>query len=312
MEFLQLPGMEELETASDEDDKEKIEDVVPETPKDIIVEVGDVFQMGEHRLMCGDSMNEENIQKLLEGRSEKTTHCISDPPYGIAYSPDSFDMIKNDDRILDYTALAEKYTNGYFCMWTGYQVVDDWVKLIKSTFEKVTNMIIWHKGGGCMGDCERNLAQDFEILLVSNRKNKLATDYRGSATWYWNREEKEAYLEKASKDEMRDVLTKIGNGDTLWKVNKDHGSDYLHPTQKPVEINQRVIANFTFRDDNVLDLFGGSGSNLIACEKTRRTCYMMELDEKYIQVILKRYNDYMKGDGNIECMNRELDLTPIL
>lgn len=67
---------------------------------------------------------------------------------------------------------------------------------------------------------------------------------------------------------------------------------YLHPTQKPVEINERVIDNFTQVGDNVLDLFGGSGSNLITCEKTKRVCYMMELDPKYVQTIVKRYHEY--------------------
>jgi len=57
-------------------------------------------------------------------------------------------MIKNDDKILDYTQLAKKYTNGYFCMWTGYQVVDTWMQLIRKTFEAINNVIIWHKGGG--------------------------------------------------------------------------------------------------------------------------------------------------------------------
>lgn len=308
MEFLQIDELNQIQLEESDPEKEKIEDVVPAIKENIIVQRWDIFQLWEHRLMCGDSMNEEDIQKLLEWRNENVTHCISDPPYWIAYSPDSFDMIKNDDTILDYTWLAKKYTNWYFCMWTWYQVVDHWSQLIKNTFWKLTNMIIWHKGGGWMWDCARNLAQDFEILLVSNRDNKLATDYRWSATWYWNLEEKEDFIKTASKDELKSTLTKLTEWQSIWKVWKDNWIEYMHPTQKPVEINQRVIVNFTKRGDNILDLFWGSWSNLIACEKTRRKCYMMELDEIYVETILLRYYNYMKWEADIKCINRDLDL----
>jgi len=311
MEFLQIPELTELTEEFDEE-QEKIEDHIPVIDENkIIVQKWDIFQLWEHKLMCGDSMDEMQIQKLLKWQSENTTHCISDPPYWIAYTPDSFEMIKNDDRILDYTDLAKKYSNWYFCMWTGYQVVDDWSKLIKDTFWKLTNMIIWHKGGWWLGDCARNLAQDFEMLLVSNRENKLANDYRWSATWYWNQEEKIEYLKKAKKDELKNILEKITGWQTIWKVWKDNWIDYLHPTQKPVEINQRVLENFTYKKDNVIDLFWWSWSNLIACEKTDRRMYMMELDETYIQVIIKRYYEYTSWKKEINCLNREIDLTPI-
>jgi len=75
----------------------------------------------------------------------------------------------------------------------------------------------------------------------------------------------------------------------------------------PVEINQRVLENFTGESSNVLDLFGGSGSNMIACEKTNRVCYMMELDPKYVQTIIKRFKAYTGGGAKIECINREVD-----
>lgn len=158
---------------SEEEEKEAKEDNVPKEPKAIYVQHGDIFQLGNHTLMCGDSMKEADIKTLLKDKPEGKTHCISDPPYGISYTPDKHGMIKNDDVILDYTALGKKYTDGFFCMWTGYQVVDDWMKLIRTTFDKITNVIIWHKGGGGMGDCARTLAQDYEILLVSNRGNEI-------------------------------------------------------------------------------------------------------------------------------------------
>ena len=311
MEFLLIPEFSSLEEQVDEE-AEKIEDNVPEVnPKNILVRKWDIYQLWEHRLMCGDSMDETYIEKLLEWRNENITHCISDPPYWIAYSPDSFEMIQNDDTILDYTLLAQKYTNWYFCMWTWYQVAEEWIQLVKKTFKKLTNMIIWHKGGWWMWDWAINLDQDFEILLVSNRDNKLATDYRWSATWYWNQEEKAEYLKKAKKEELKEILEKINLWQTIWKVWKDNGSEYLHPTQKPVEINERVLKNYTHKEDNVLDLFWWSWSNLIACEKIWRKMYMMELDEEYVQVIIKRYHDYTKWEKKIQCLTREVDINQI-
>lgn len=294
----------EIPEAKTLDDKEAIEDVVPETPEEArYVREGDIFKLGNHTLMCWDSMKEEDVKKLIEW-AEGKIHCISDPPYGIAYNPDRHGMIKNDDKILDYTQLAKKYTTGYFCMWTGYQVVDSWMWLIRKTFDAINNVIIWHKGGGWTGDCARTLLQDYEILLVTNRGNEIQ-GYRGNATWYWNLEEKEAFLQKASKETMKDILTRLGKGEVIWKVGKDDRAEYLHPTQKPVEINQRVLENFTAENENVLDLFGGSGSNLIACEKMNRKCYMMELDPKYVEVIIQRYQEY--SGKKVQCLNRKIE-----
>jgi len=104
---------------------------------------------------------------------------------------------------------------------------------------------------------------------------------------------------------MKDILTRLGKGEVIWKVGKDGVSEYLHPTQKPVEINQRVLENFTAENENVLDLFGGSGSNLIACEKMNRKCYMMELDPKYIEVIIQRYQEYTGKP--VQCLNRKIE-----
>lgn len=310
-QLLDLWGVHVEPIVTKDEEREMKEDKVPEEPKAIYVQEGDVFQLWNHRLMCGDSMNEDCIKELIKGKNGNKTHCISDPPYGIAYNPDKHGMIKNDDKILDYTELGKKYSDGFFCMWTGYQVVDKWMEIVKNTFDKITNLIIWHKGGGGMGDCARTLAQDYEVLIVTNRGNEIQ-GHRWSATWMWNTEEKEEFMKRASKDMLKQVLTEISKGQCIWKVGKDDTSSYMHPTQKPVEINQRVLENFTAEGDNVIDLFGWSGSNLITCEKTRRVCYMMELDPKYIQVIIKRYAEYTDMDSPIMCLNRDIDMDLII
>lgn len=295
--------------AKDEDKEEK-EDVLPEEPKTIYVKEWDIFKLWNHTLMFWDSMNEENIKKLLNNKNKLKTHCISDPPYWIKYEWDSFDMIKNDDVILDYTWLAKKYSDWFFCMWTWRQVIDKRMDLVYNTFGKLTNLIIWHKWWWGMWDCARTLSQDYELLIVNNRMNDIQW-YRWWAVMYWNEENKEKYLKTASKESIKEILTNINNG-CIWKVWKDNSNEYLHPTQKPVEINQRLLENFTAIWENVLDLFWWSGSNLIACEKTNRVCYMMELDPIYVQTIIKRFYEYTWWSQITKCLNRELDMQLIL
>jgi len=137
----------------------------------------------------------------------------------------------------------------------------------------------------------RTLATDFEIGLVCNRGNKIQ-NRRLSALWDYQNKKKKDILALKSEDSLIEILTNIIDGEVIWKVKKDNTSSYLHPTQKPVEINEKVLLNFTKVGDVVLDLFLGSGSNLIACEKLGRKMFGMELDEKYAQIIVQRFVDF--------------------
>lgn len=287
---------------------EEIEDDVPEVreEKDIDVKFWDLFEIGDHRLLCWDSTDESNVKKLI-GDHEGILHCISDPPYWISYDNWNHWMIMNDDVILDYVWLAQKYTNGYFCMWTGYQVVDIRKQLIQKYFKKINNMIIRHKWWWWLWDCERTLAQDFEILLVVNRWNYIQSD-RGGAFRNRNKEEKQERLKKAKKEEITDLLEKLIDWTVTWKVKKDWNLQYSHPTQKPVEINDRVLINFTKEWDWVLDLFWWSWSNMASCYKNDRKCMMMELDPKYCQVIIDRM---IKLDPTLEIKKNWLSYNPL-
>jgi len=277
------------------------EDAVPEAPAEPITKEGHVWLLGRHRLMCGDSTNEKQVQKLVSYFDAEIKHCISDPPYGIAYDPKNhkYGMIKNDDVFLDYIALAKKYTNGVFFMWTSYQVVDEWINRVKQEFEKITNMIIWHKGGGGMGDCLRTLATDYEIALVNHRGQEIKSARTG-AVWDYQKAQRKEFLEKQKKADLVEVLNNIIDGETVWKIKKDNTSTYMHPTQKPVEVNQRALQTFTSKGDTVIDLFLGSGSNLIACQTLGRDCGGMELDPKYCDVIIKRWQDFTGLDAILE------------
>jgi DNA modification methylase len=278
------------------------EDAVPETPVTPVTAEGDVWLLGRHRLMCGDSTNEKDVQKLTSYFKEKTKHCISDPPYGLKYKSnhqDKHEMLINDDVFLDYIGIAKKHTDGVFFMWTSYQVVDEWVLRVKQEFNKVTNMIIWHKGGGAMGDLVKTLATDFEIALVNHRGHEIQTARTG-AVWEYQKSERKKFIEKQKKSELVSVLDSIINGEVFWKIKKDNTSTYLHPTQKPVEVNQKALRTFTRKNDAVIDLFLGSGSNLIACQTLGRDCGGMELDPKYCDVIIKRWQDFTGKQATLE------------
>mgnify|MGYP003664053359 FL=1 len=260
-----------------DEDKEGLtdEDDVPEVTEEPVSKLGDVWLLGEHRVMCGDSTSADDVAVLMDG--EKADMVFTDPPYGISYNPKSskHETIKNDDVFLDgWIPLVENYSKGFIFMWTGYQVVGKWIN-ITEPFGDITNMIIWSKGGGGLGDLYKRFSTDFEIALVWNRGAEL-------------------------KDK------RIGS---VWEINKDGGASYVHPTQKPVELIEKALINCSKSKDLVLDLFLGSGSTLIGCEKKGRKCYGMELDPKYVDVVIKRWQEYTGKEATLEGTGETFNLT---
>jgi DNA modification methylase len=238
-------------------------DEVPEVPEVPVIKLGDLIELGNHRVLCGDSTKEEDVKRLMDGK--KADMVFTDPPYGVSYSNNmnsKHEVIKNDDVFLDgWIPLVQKYSQGFIFMWTSYQVLSQWFK-ITEPFGKLSNMVVWAKGGGGLGDLKGAFATDYELALVWNRKSNLQDKRIGS----------------------------------VWSINKDGGATYVHPTQKPVELMEKGIFNCSKTRDIIMDLFLGSGSTLIASENLTRKCYGMELDEKYAQVIIQRWCDYTSID----------------
>lgn len=237
------------------------EDEVPEPPEDPVSRLGDIWQLGNHRLMCGDSTSIDAVDLLLEGQKAQMVH--TDPPYGVSYQSnlrtksEKFDVLKNDDVFLDIAPIIEACSTGWVFVWTSWKVLTTWIDLFEG-FGYPSNQVIWYKGGGGIGDLKKTFASDYETALVWHRGAELTGKRIGS----------------------------------VWKVDKDGASTYLHPTQKPVALAEEAIDKTTKKGYTVLDLFGGSGSTLIACEKTGRVARLMELDEKYVDVIIKRWQTY--------------------
>lgn len=222
---------------------------------------GDVWQLGNHRLICGDSTDVTVIDRLMDG--VKADMVFTDPPYGYEYQSnmrtktEKFDVIENDDKKLDFMPTVKQFNNGFVFVCTTWKVLKEWLEIFTRYYD-LSNMIIWDKGGGGIGDLKHTFLTDYEIILCSNNDKEITGKRIGS----------------------------------VWNIQKDNANDYVHATQKPVEVSATAIQNTTNENDKVLDLFGGSGSTLIACEQLNRKCYMCELDEHYCDIILQRWETF--------------------
>lgn len=239
-----------------------------EPPAEPKAKLGDIYQLGRHRLMCGDSTDKATVEKLMDGH--KADMVFTDPPYGVSYTgglqfkngqveKNNREMIKNDDVDIydDVFRILADFSNGACYIWfadtkaaTLYNAAEQ--------YGEIHALIIWVKNGG-YGALNANYKQKHEPCLYWKPKNA-KLNFCGATT-----------------------------ETTIWEINKDGVNEY-HPTQKPVALPAKAIRN---HDANtVLDIFGGSGSTLIACEQLERSCYMMELDPKYVDVIISRWEQF--------------------
>ena len=231
------------------------EDQVPPEPETPVTVLGDIWQLGRHRVMCGDSTSIDAVDTLLDGHTPDMV--FTDPPYNVAFNGRSgkFDVIMNDKLSdADFGTFIDNWLqtfeanrpNSYYicCNWAFYGILQ--------TRLKPKACIVWAKNVFGLGKGYRH---QHEFVLFDGL-----------------------------------IDPSIKNESDLWKIAKD--SKYQHPTQKPVELSERAIKNSTRANNTILDYFGGSGSTLIACEKTNRQARVMELDPKYVDVIVKRWQDF--------------------
>ena len=260
---LEVPDFKAEVLDAEEDDYE-----APEGGIETDIFLGDLFEIGEHRLLCGDSTDSDSVAKLMDG--QKADMVFTDPPYGINYksnhrksnSKTQFDILENDDKFLDFKANLILYTkeNSAWFVWTSHQVYPIWREMYEDFY---INTIIWNKGKMSMGDLN-SYGNNYEMaLFCSQGKPKL-------------------------KGERKKAI---------WEINVESGSEYVHPTQKPISLSAYAIPDLINKNDLVLDLFLGSGSTMVASHQLKRKCYGMELDPKYCQVIIDRM---MKLDPTLQ------------
>lgn len=276
----------------EEEETEIVEDEAPEVDEDAepIAKLGDIWQLGRHRLMCGDSTDKATVELLMDGK--KADMVFTDPPYGYNYQSNmrektsKFDVIENDDKILDFFPCIQAVCDGFVYICTTWKTADKWIELFKQYYD-LTNVIIWDKGGGGIGDLFHTFSTDYEMILVCNNGHEIKGKRYGSVWNFTNQE-----ITKMKKEELLNIVLEQKKFYSIWQEKKDNPNEYVHPTQKPVSLSARAIRSSTDIGDNVVDLFGGSGSTVMACEQTGRNCYTMELDPKYCDVIIKRWETF--------------------
>jgi DNA modification methylase len=276
------------------------DDEIPEV-KNTKVKQGEIWKLGEHRLMCGDSTNPKDVDKLMN--NEKASLVFTDPPYGISYtgsggSKNRWEMIKNDDLRGDglYKLLSGAFEqlfihtieNPAVYVWHSFYTQMIFEKALVDTGFKVKEQIIWNKGMTLSGADYQYAHETCFYVNKNGKKNN----------WYGDRKHKTILryenddLKKFKKDELIRMIESIKDNTSTWEIKKDAVQTYIHPTQKPVDLCLKGLLNNTERNEIVIDLFLGSGSTLIAAEKVERRCYGMELDPKYASLIIERYEQY--------------------
>lgn len=276
---MSLFGFDDFDFAIDLDDAEIIEDEVPEVPEEPKAKLGDIYQLGNHRLMCGDSTSADDVNKLMNG--VKADMVFTDPPYGVSYTggmkiengkieSNSKRQIKND--ALDYKNLYKFLYDVFinlknntilksaFYVFYAHSRTREFLNAFYDAGLNQRSIIIWYKTSGGFGDFMAQYMNAYEPCIYGSNGE--------SVNWYGPTNEK-----------------------TIWEIDKEKKCD-LHPTMKPIEVVARAINNSSNKNNSVLDLFGGSGSTLIACEQLNRKCYMMELDPHYIDVIIQRWENF--------------------
>lgn len=284
--FDTLPDiMEEMNEPSETPIEELIDD-------ETITKEGDVWRLGNHRLLCGDCTDKATIEKLMNG--EKADLLLTDPPYNVAVENSAGMTIQNDN--MSDTAFYEFLFSAFsvantamkegagFYIWHGESEGLNFRKACKAVEWNLKQCIIWVKSQITIG------RQDYQW-----KHEPCLYGWKGGGSHYFIKNRKQATVidedidvEFMTAEELRKVITDIMEQSSILREEKPQkNSD--HPTMKPIPLIKKQVKNSTRKNGIVLDIFGGSGTTLLACEELSRICYMLELDPKYCDVIIKRW-----------------------
>lgn len=359
-----------------EDKEVEEDDFEVEVPEKPVAKLGDIWQLGEHRLMCGDSTDKETVAKLMDGK--KADMVFTDPPYGMKKESDGVlndnlnfnDLLEFNKKWIPLTFDSLKNNGSWYCWGIDEPLMDIYAFILKPMIKenKITfrNLITWDKGNG-----QGQLSSEFRMYPIADEKclfimcgvqgfnnnkehyndiyegirlylegeakkvgltSKLLTEITGVqmySHWFTKsqftiitkehyKKLQEHYKEKGFLMEYDELKNLLGEGNLEFKTLKDavngtrayfdntHDNQNNvwhfdrtsnqereltggHATPKPIALCSRAIKSSSRENEIVLDLFGGSGSTLIACEQLNRVCYINELDPKYVDVIIKRW-----------------------
>lgn len=275
------------------------DDDVPPLPKTARTRLGDVYELGAHRLECGDSTNESTFARLMLGA--KADMVFTDPPYNINYSgsgKNTSEGIMNDK--MDEAAFrhfliaafnqvrANTKEGGGMYIFHDPSTQRVFEEALQANNIEVISQLIWNKPSAGLGaGAYRNKHEPFFYAGIKGVTPQFYGDRTNATIVDFHKSDEE--LEKWAKQQK---AAEAEGRTTIWTMKRTPVKDYVHPTQKPVELIMYALHNSSKVDDIVLDPFLGSGSTLIACEKTNRHCYGAELDPKYCDVIVTRWCDF--------------------
>lgn len=218
--------------------------------------IGDLFEIGKHRILCGDSTNFNDVEKLMN--SEKADMVFTDPPYGYRYESNHQNKHKellNDDVILNFLPNTYLFTkeNVPYYIFCGWQTLSEWIDQVKNNNLNLKNIIIWKKNNWSMGDLKGSYAGQYEVILFGHKGRVEINGGRESDVWEF-----------------------------------DRVPPNLHPTMKPIPLIEKALFHSSKEENIVLDLFLGSGSTMVASHQMNRKCYGMELYPIYCDVVIRR------------------------
>ena len=370
-------GFDEFIVDNIEEEQEIVEDEVPEVPEEPKAKLGNIYQLGNHRLMCGDSTKEEDVAKLMNG--VKADMVFTDPPYGMKKENDGVandnlnydDLLEFNKKWIPITFNNLKDNGSWYCWGIDEPLMDIYSNILKPMQKenKITfrNLITWDKGNGqgqlssefrmfpiadekCLfvmcGVQGFNTNQDNyfeewepvrsylekEIKKIGESDQKIANalGYKDGRTvnhwwsksqWAFPTEENFKALQEYAKSKGISIFENVNgikaeyekrkaeyystrayfnnthdNMNNVWHFSKTSGEEREsaggHATPKPIALCTRAIKSSSRENENVLDVFGGSGSTLIACEQNNRNCYVMELEPKWVDVIIQRWENF--------------------
>lgn len=278
-------------------------DIIPDPPNEAISKPGEVYILGDHRLMCGDSSSAEDLDVLLGG---EPIHLVNtDPPYNVKVEPRSNNAIAAGNSSFKQTRHPEKAKGTHAKLRAkdrplenDFVTDEEFDRLLRAWFGNIArvlipggNFYIWGGYSNCanypsaLKECELYFSQ--AIIWVKGHPVMTRKCFLGDHEWCFFGWRSGAAHRWFGPNNARDV----------WEVKKVTPQKMIHLTEKPVELAARAIQYSSKKGENVLDLFGGSGSTLMGCEQTGRKAFLMEMDPLYCDVIRKRYAEFKSGEG---------------
>lgn len=301
-------NMKDYDFGLDINDDMVIEDIEednfnPEVPEEATAKRGQVYQLGVHILMCGDSTNHLDVQKLMG--DEQADCLLTDPPYNVNYGGDAHSPAAGKHRVIEndnltdsdfYNFLLAFYENaeaalkpgGAFYIWHADSEGYNFRKALRDAGLQLRQTLIWNKNSLVLGRQDYQWKHEPCLYGWKDGAGHYFTSSRSETTVI---EDEIPDFSKMKKEELVQMLERVySQATTVIDEMKPSKSD-LHPTMKPLRLMAYLIQNSTRKGEIVLDLFGGSGSTLIAAEETGRKCRMMEYDPRYVDVIIQRWEE---------------------